>query len=437
MKSKHSTKFPGFLQIMSKQQVELKNKQNYAYSRMAQGISIFLTGPAGVGKTACIKAYVNTYSGSRRIAITSTTGSSALLIGGTTVHSYLGIGLGRDSAETLINKIYASKWYRKRWQELDCLIIDEISMMDPELFDKLENVARAIRGSTYPFGGIQLVLSGDFAQLPVVNSHKFCFEAETWEKCVTETIYLSEIMRQTNTEFQECLNLIRLGQVTPWVVDILNSRVGASLVNDYGIKPTRLYSKNVDVDRVNDQELDRLASDGREFAEYVMEISVYTKPADVVKTMEKFRKNCNAPQVLQLCVGSQVMLLKNLDLEAGLANGSRGVVSSFVEDIPMVKFINGVERLIDYHIWLVEENGEEVLRAQQIPLRVAYAITIHKSQGCSLDYVEVDLTECFEYGQAYVALSRAKSLEGLSIKGIDYDYIKAHPKAIRYYNSLV
>jgi ATP-dependent DNA helicase PIF1 len=143
-----------------------------------------------------------------------------------------------------------------------------------------------------------------------------------------------------------------------------------------------------------------------------------------------------APETLQLCIGAQVMLLKNLDIPNGLANGSRGIVLGFVSDMPKVRFLNGEERIIDYNIWEVEENGKEILRAKQVPLKVAYAISIHKSQGCSLDYAEIDLSNIFEYGQAYVALSRVKSLEGLSIIDIDYDYINAHPTATEYYENL-
>jgi ATP-dependent DNA helicase PIF1 len=413
----------------------LNDKQVEAYNLMRAGVSIFLTGPAGSGKSVCIKAFMDSCD-NRKMALMSTTGASAILIGGTTLHSYLGIGLGTGSAEYLSDKIYKSNWFRKRWVDLDCAIIDEISMLDPDLFDKLEYIARVVRGNSYPFGGIQLVLSGDMLQLPVVGSTKFCFEAKTWNQCVTHTIYLTKIIRQKDIVFQECLNKIRVGNVDKSVVKILDKLVGTKLTNEFGIKPTRLFSKNMDVNRINDQELDKLAESGIEFREYIMDIVTYVKPNDIVHTIEKFKKNCNAPEVLQLCVGAQVMLLKNLDLDAGLANGSRGVVIDFVEDIPMVKFINGCERLIDHNVWLVEENGQEILRCQQIPLKIAYAVTIHKSQGTSLDYVEMSLKSCFEYGQAYVALSRAKTLDGLSIIDVDYDLIKAHPRAIEYYKSL-
>jgi len=151
--------------------------------------------------------------------------------------------------------------------------------------------------------------------------------------------------------------------------------------------------------------------------------------------IDKIKKNCNAPEVLQLCLGAQVMLLVNLDLQMGLCNGSRGIVIDFLNDIPIVKFLNGVELPITYFIWDIEDGDELILRLIQIPLKIAYATTIHKSQGSSLDYVEIDLTDIFDYGQAYVALSRVKKIEGLSIISIDYDKIVAHPIAVDFYKS--
>jgi ATP-dependent DNA helicase PIF1 len=348
----------------------------------------------------------------------------------------LGIGYGNGTVKSIVEKICSWSWLKKRWIELDCLFIDEISMMDPEVFDKLEEVARIVRRSVAPFGGIQIVLSGDFLQLPCVGSNNFCFEAKCWNKCITRTVYLNEIMRQGDNIFQEVLNKIRVGKIDTQVKKVLNSRIGVKLNNDYGIKPTGLYSHNSDVDLINDEELDILASDGRQFYEYKMDTVVYSGVTNKTAALEKFKKYCTAPEILQLCVGAQVMLLKNLDIPNGLANGSRGVVTSFVSDIPKVRFLNGEERIIEQNVWEIEENDKKILRAQQIPLKVAYAISIHKSQGCSLDYAEIDLSCIFEYGQSYVALSRVKSLEGLSIIDINYDYIQAHPKATAYYESL-
>lgn len=387
--------------------------------------------------TAVIKMFMRSYASQRIIAITSTTGTSALLLNGTTLHSYLGIGYGKGSVEAITTKILDMSWLKRRWIKLQTLIIDEVSMLDPILFDKLEIIARNVRRNNKPFGGIQLILSGDFLQLPCVGTDKFCFEADSWLKCIKYTIYLDQIIRQSNVTFQGVLNDVRLGQTTEEVRKILDSRIGVSLVNDFGIKPTRLYSLNRDVDRINESELDALAIDKNvQFYEYEMDIVVYPTVNNKVAAMEKFKKDCNAPEILQVCTGAQVMLLKNLDLTLGLANGSRGVVINFFEEKPVVKFLNGQEKIIDWEVWEVEENDKKILSAKQIPLRVAYAISIHKSQGSSLDYAEIDLSTIFEYGQAYVALSRVKSLEGLSIINVDYNHIKANPKAVAYYKYL-
>jgi len=416
--------------------IQLNAKQQEAYSHMARYKNILLTGVAGSGKSSLIKIFVKNYSHVRNIAITSTTGTSALLVGGTTLHSYLGIGYGSDSVETLTNKICTWGWLRKRWNQLECLIIDEVSMLSPDLFDKLEEIARIVRNDERPFGGLQIILSGDFLQLPVVGSEQFCFEAKSWNTVIDEVVYLDQIIRQGDPTFQQVLNSVRMGNVTEEVRSVLDSRIGVELHNSYGIQPTKLYSTNRDVDRVNDVELDKLAEDGRQFYEYEMEIVVYPGVSNRTAAIEKFLKYCPAQQTLQLCLGAQVILLRNIDLSNGLANGSRGVVTSFVGETPVVRFLNGEERVIDYYTWEVVESEKKILRAQQIPLRVAYAISIHRSQGCSLDYAEVDLTNIFSYSQSYVALSRVKSLSGLSILGINYDSIQAHPRAVEFYESL-
>jgi len=315
------------------------------------------------------------------------------------------------------------------------------------LFDKLEEVARVVRrkkakrvlssdGETErPFGGVQLVLSGDLLQLPVVgNSDTFIFDSQCWGRCIDEVVVLEKIMRQENKEFQDVLNEVRLGNVSAKGREMLGSRVGAKLKNELGILPTRIYTTNAQVDMMNSLELDKIGEEN--VYQYDMEVYFYEFVKNRDQMMEKYRKSSLAPETLQLCVGAQVMLVCNLDLESGLANGSRGVVVSIVEDVPVVRFMNGEERVISHWQWEIEEDRKKQVRITQIPLRLAWAQTIHKAQGSTIDYAEMDLSNVFTYGQAYVALSRVRSLEGLSIIDINYEAVKAHPKALEYYRNL-
>jgi ATP-dependent DNA helicase PIF1 len=407
-------------------------KQKRALSILTQGKNILLTGPGGCGKTSVIKYFAKQYKYRFKIGVTSTTGISALLINGTTLHSYLGIGLGKNSAEAMVTTIFKKKYLSERWKSLEILIIDEISMLSPVLFDKLEEIARTVRRNDKPFGGIQLILSGDFCQLPCVDSDKFCFESESWDKCIDEIVYLTDIMRQRDTNFQTCLNEIRLGDISQESTELIESRIGKSLKNEYGIIPTKLYPLNIAVDDINKKALRKLSKKTGILYEYNIECVFNNKKTNE----EKYRKFCPAVETLQLTEGCQVMLVHNLDIEMKLINGSRGVVVNFIEDLPLVKFLNGEERIIDYHTWELEENDKKIGRITQVPLRLGYSMSIHKSQGATLDYAIIDLENIFEYGMAYVALSRLKSLEGLSIIGIEWGNVRTHPKAIKFYREI-
>lgn len=394
------------------------------------GKNLFITGMAGTGKTFIINAFRNKWKHKKQIAVTSTTGVSALLINGSTLHSFLGIGLGTLSTEALYKKIIDKNFYYSRWKKLEILIIDEVSMLVPELFDKLEHLARMLRQTTKPFGGIQLILTGDMLQLPPIKSNIFCFEAKTWDKCIDHTIYLTHNLRQNEKEFQECLSEIRLGFISPENEKILKSRENIILTNDLGIIPTKIRSLNTEVDDINISEMSKLDED---VYEYDLQTTNYGVAEFVI---QKIIKNSNLVETLQLCKGAQVMLLANLDISAGLVNGSRGIITDFVEDIPIVKFLNGTEIIIDYHDVEIEEDNKLICTLTQIPLRVAYAVSTHKIQGNTLDYCEIDFKNFFEYGQAYVALSRVRKLENLIIKNFDTSKIKANPKALSYYISL-
>ena len=417
--------------------IHLNTKQQEVISYILQGKNILITGGAGSGKSTLLKYYLKNYKNTKNIAITSTTGTSAILIGGTTLHSYLGIGLGNNSVDAIVTRITKKKYLKKRWCKLDVLLIDEVSMMSAELFDKLEQIARNVRKKDTAFGGIQLVFSGDFLQLPCIDTDKFCFDAESWNFCMDHIICLDKILRQRSKSFQDCLNYIRLGEKPENVRKMLENRVRFKLKNDMGIEPTKLYPLNVSVEHINQKKIKKLAKKNGTIYEYDIEFKIYESVLDNEINIEKFKKYSPAPETLELTENCQVMLIHNLDIASKLVNGSRGVVIKFIEELPLVRFLNGEERIIDYHIWEMEENDKKLARITQIPLRLGYAYSIHKAQGCTLDYVIIDLSNIFDYGMAYVALSRVKNLDGLSIVGIDWDKIKAHPRALEFYKNLL
>jgi ATP-dependent DNA helicase PIF1 len=417
-----------------KNKVVLSQKQQQCLGMMRNGKNVFLTGPAGTGKTLLISTFVKETDDEKVVAVTATTGTAAILINGTTLHSYLGIGTGDLPADLLLRKIKAKKGLVDRWLDLDILIIDEISMLSPELFDKLELVARSLRGNK-PFGGIQLILTGDFFQLPNVSQRdSFCFNAESWGRCIGDNVvYLDINFRQgDDNDYQTCLSEVRNGVLSDKSLGLLRSRENVKLTNEFGIEPTKIYSLNRDVDRENEYQNNLFYEKDNdwEYIKYDLDFRVHKK---VYSVEEKIRKSCNAPPSLELCKGSQVMLLYNMDFDSKLVNGSRGIITGFKEDNPVVKFLDGQVKTIPRKVWEIEEDNEIVITVSQIPLKLAYATTVHKSQGATIDYAEVNMDGIFEYGQAYVALSRVKSLAGLSIKNFDPSVIKSHPKVVEFY----
>ena len=409
--------------------------QRKAYNLMYQGCNIFITGGGGVGKSFLLKRFVYHYRKIKKIGITSMTAISSLLIKGRTLHSFLGIGLGTNSIQMMEQKIMRKKLYRDRWQKTEVLMIDEISMMSVALFEKLEALARLVRKNNKAFGGIQLILSGDFCQLPAINTDKFCFESKKWDECIDQTIYLTEIIRQKDKTFQSVLQSLRMGHITPEVKRVLGECMNRKLKSKNSIKPTRIYSLNKNVNHINLKKLQKLKKkrDG-ELREYTLEYKIHKKK-DAYKGF-KFLKNLPVNEHLILTIGAQVMLVHNLHPKEGLVNGSRGVVIGFNNGFPVVRFLNGIEKKIEYHTWEFEEDEKILGYGMQIPLRLAYAATIHKLQGSTIDYAILHLDSIFEYGMGYVALSRVRSLDGLSIRSMDISKFQAHPKAVEYYTKL-
>jgi len=422
----------------------LTKKQEDAFEYMKKGNNVFLTGPGGSGKSFILKYFIDWYKNQNienesKIFITSTTGLSSLLIDGMTIHRYSGIGTGEKDVDSLYKKIIKMKNIKKRWCITNILIIDEISMMDGDLFDKLEILSRKIRKIDEPFGGIQLIISGDFLQLPPINSNIFCFESFSWDFVINKIFYFDKIIRQDNIQLQNILNNIRVGIINDDVKDLLNSCLNKKLDDRDGIQPTLLFSKKNMVIEYNNEELKKLIDSGHKGYEYNSKYEFKNiKEESKNFYIDLINSNYQVENNLCFTLFSQVMLIINMP-EHGLANGSRGIIIDFTDTIikfPIVKFSNGIILEINMHNFTLDE-GEYTIIKKQIPLILSWAITIHKAQGMSLELVKTDIgSTIFEYGQAYVVLSRIKNINGLSLININYDKIRAHPKIIDFYDKL-
>jgi ATP-dependent DNA helicase PIF1 len=422
------------------------NDQIRAMSAIEKGKNVMITGPGGTGKTTIINRIKDTMD---NIGVTAMTGAAAVLIGGTTLHSYLGIGLGKESEDDLVKKINYNRKIKNKWLSTTTLVIDEVSMLSSDLFDKLNKISKRVRNRSDPFGGIHLVFCGDFLQLPCINGD-FCFESNAWKECMFEIVNLTTIMRQSNKQFQACLNRARFGEMTDDDFEYVTQSIKNTHTRLMGIKPTRILCENVDVDNINQTKLYKLPSE--EIHKYKYKI-IYSDIYDSRSHKYIFKdvsKLCNTQPVLYLSVGAQVMLLVNIDVKLGLVNGSRGVVMRFtkykivndgkesIKYIPIVKFANAeaTEMSIHRHNYEVKRDGQVIAYISQFPLKLAYAITVHKSQGMTLDSAIINLRGVFEYGQAYVALSRVKDVNNLFLKNATKDSFVAHPKALEFYKKL-
>lgn len=427
--------------------------------------NFFLTGAGGCGKSFLIREFKRIVEAENRIiGVTAMTGCAALLLEckAKTLHSWAGIGLGRDGVSEMASYIRTkgNKSSYQRWLTTDVLVIDESSMMPPDLLEKLDLLGRRLRRQPdLPFGGIQLILAGDFFQLPPVqkglsgemmgpgglDTIRYIFETETWKEVVQEVAILSTNHRQGDPAFQKILNEVRIGDLSADTISILASRKTEAW-RDLQIKPTLLFSRNSTVDTINERNMDSFNKPMRVFlakntvmskegAKTTSRISIDWDSPEVQRIVTKLDNDAPYVAALKLCEDAQVMLITNLDIDSGLVNGSRGVITDFTsEGYPKVMFLNGEHRIITPSTWWADD--DRIGRAQ-IPLRVAYAITIHKSQGATLDCALIDIGKnMFEAGQAYVALSRVKSLEGLYILDIEPGKVKADPKVVAFYKEL-
>lgn len=398
--------------------------QQKAVDAVESGENVCITGPAGTGKSFLLE-YLKRRS-KYGLDVAATTGIAALNVGGTTIHAWAGLGLGDQTADEILQNLESRVRVKRRIREAELLAIDEISMASADLLELLDEVMRKVRLKDDPFGGCQLVFFGDFLQLPPVNKSgnptRFAFEASCWKG--VKTVEMTTVVRQADTSFAEMLHRIRKGLHTPADVEILKSRVSAPRPAD-GFDPIRLFNTNRDVDLFNwDLLCSKCEGEGYEYE---------ARDTGSEWMLARLRKDCIAPQRLTLRVGAQVMLLKNY-FDLGVVNGSVGRVESFdPTGMPVVVFKNGIRWTAEKSTWELKQGGFVEATRQQIPLRLAWGITIHKSQGMTLELLEADLGKCFEQGQAYVALSRAKTLDGLFLSSFDSASIMAHPKALAFY----
>ncbi|XP_015666789.1 ATP-dependent DNA helicase PIF1 [Protobothrops mucrosquamatus] len=408
----------------------LSQEQSRVLSAVLSGKNVFFTGSAGTGKSYLLKKIVASFPPNGTY-VTASTGVAACQIGGITLHAFAGIGSGKAPLHQCL-ELAQRPGVRQQWLNCRCLIIDEISMVEGEFFDKLEAVARDVRKCEDPFGGIHLIICGDFLQLPpVAKDHrqpKFCFQAKSWRKCIHLNMELTEVRRQADKEFISLLNAVRLGRCTEEVNRLLTQTIMQKVERD-GILATRLCTHKDDVEFTNTMQLQQLSGQLRSFK------AVDSDPM-LAKTLDA---QCPVKSIIELKEGAQVMLTKNLDVSQGLVNGARGVVIGFETEgkgLPKVRFLCGVTNVIGLERLVFKGPGGTYLTRQQIPLKLAWAISIHKSQGMTLDCAEVSLSRVFESGQAYVALSRARSLASLRVLDFEAKVVRANPCVLRFYKEL-
>jgi ATP-dependent DNA helicase PIF1 len=377
------------------------------------GHNVFLTGPAGSGKTFVLNRYINFLKDNYvDVGITASTGIAATHMGGTTIHSWTGMGIKDSVTKGDLEELKTRKYLRDRFDRTQVLVIDEVSMLHHFRLDLIDEICRHMKNMDKPFGGMQVILCGDFFQLPPIArfgepAALFAYQSEIWKTANFKICYLEEQHRQTDQAFLKVLNEIRKNNLSEAGMKHLTDRQNKKTFQ--GIEPTRLHTHNIDVDLINQRELEKLSGQQRE---YQMEMKGRKPLVDALV------KSCLAPENLKLKVGAKVMFVKN-NFEEGFVNGTLGKIISFTGDGPVVQIKNGRNIHVKPVSWMIEEDGKPKATIGQYPLRLAWAITVHKSQGMSLDAIEVDLSKSFEKGMGYVALSRVRSLEGLTLLGLN------------------
>jgi len=397
-------------------------RQKQALAIMMGGDNVFLTGAPGAGKTYVLNKFVGRAErAGKRVAVTASTGIAASHIGGATIHSWSGLGILDQLSGDDLRRLGGSDRLAKRYNSIDTLVIDEVSMLHGQRLDMVNQLAKLLRGSDAPFGGMQVILVGDLFQLPPISRGAseldFIHLSAAWTELNPRICYLTEQHRQQgNDALLGLLEAMRLDEVTEDHGRLLEERLHQA--PDSQTVVTRLYSHNIDVDAINQRHLDALPGQGRQFQ---------MRAKGGKAKIEQLSKGLLAPEILELKVGAEVMFVAN-NFAGGFVNGSRGTVVKFDNDVPVVRLLNGRNISVEPHNWSLSEDGRIRAEITQLPLRLAWAITIHKSQGMSLDAAEIDLSRAFTPGMGYVALSRVRSLGGLYLRGVNNMAMAMHPQ---------
>lgn len=426
----------------TKIKIEWTDEQKQVISAISEGKSVFITGSAGTGKTILVQHIIKMLKKQHRpskVFVTAPTGVAACAIRGQTLHSFAGVGYPLADRDTLMHRILLNNKAYKRWLKVKALVLDETSMVDAEFFSSLEYIARQIRQVDESWGGIQLVVGGDFFQLPPIRPQQnsggkeYAFEADCWNSSFDLQVNLTKIFRQSDPQLIKLLNGIRRGESDPEDLKFLEQSCSEAEPDPSVVQ---LYPRIEDVNRVNANRLESLGN----------ELVVYSAVDSGEESRKPQLEQGIAPKEVALCKDARVMLVKNLNTWCGLVNGATGTVQGFYapknKDItgicnagllPIVKFDSGPELLIEPETWVVTEGDKVVAERKQLPLILAWASSIHKCQGMTLDRLHTDLSRAFENGMVYVALSRVRSLDGLYLSGFDRWKIMVHPKVLQFY----
>jgi len=437
--------------------MDLSLEQQIAFDKYIAGYNIFITGPGGSGKSALIRQiYKHGYSNSKKIYVTALTGCAAVLLNcqAKTIHSWAGIGLGNQSIEELVKKIKKNKFSKELWKTTEILIVDEVSMLSYKLFNILNQIGKILRNNMRQFGGIQIIFSGDFFQLPPVSTiddpdtSRFCFESEDWNLVFHKDnqIQLKKIFRQTDDIYANILNQIRNGKIKRKSFDLLLQYVGREISSDLIVEPTKLFPTRSRVDFINSSKMNLLKGEERKYTtvnKLDLEMSKIEKTIrseysiqDVEHELNYLKSNAICEKEIIIKIGAQVMCIVNMSC-SNICNGSQGIVTGFcdITGCPRVKYNNGVEIVMSRHVWISDKIPG--IGISQIPLILAWALTIHKSQGATMDTAEIDVgNNIFECGQTYVALSRVKTLKGLYLSSFDVSKIKVNKKVQLFYEKI-